>query len=281
MYKRMTHEEYQAAVFKKYGPDLIVLEPYINLGTRIAHKCTKCGDVRLRHPNVVIGGRTKRGKLLCCYQLPKTEIYRKELIAVGSTMLPIEDYKGRWKKSLHRCEICSTEANVYPKHLLRGHGCFVCAKERQTHGYFTKKNVTVDGVTRKLQGFEPQALQYMIERGANPKYIISEVREGKPTFKYRFEGTTRTFIPDFYHVTKNRIVEVKSKWTLGLTKKLDGGPFKKNAAKAKAVIDEGYDFILLLIDRKGDRIRLPEDWYNMSKAQVIRTINSENRSSET
>lgn len=272
MPKRITHQEYLALVRQKYGPDLIVLEQYVNIKTSIKHQCTKCGDIRDRHPGIVMGPRTSRGKLLCCYQLPKTSAYIKELEAIGSTMRPTEDYAGRWKPIKHLCSVCNQENTARPKHLLRGHGCFVCAKEKQSHGYFDRKEVVVAGVTRKLQGFEPAALQYMIGRGANPKNIVSEVRDGKPTIKYRFEGKVRTFIPDFYHVTKNNVIEVKSVWTLGLSGKQDGGPFKKNAAKAKAAIAAGYNFTLLLMDKKGNRRSLPRGWYNMTKAQVRRAV---------
>lgn len=159
-----------------------------------------------------------------------------------------------------------------PTHILHGHGCFVCAKEKQRYGHFKKKNVKVGGVCYTLQGFEPQALRYMINMGAKPRNIISEVKLGKPTIQYRFEGKEKTFIPDFFHKTKNRIVEVKSVWTLGLSLKVDGGPFKKNKAKAKATIAAGYNFTLLLINKQGERIPLPQDWHTMTKAQVRKIV---------
>lgn len=206
MPKRITHQEYLAFVRQKYGPDLIVLEQYVNINTKIKHRCNRCGDVRLRHPQLVMGSRTSPDRMLCCYQRRSTESYVSELEERKSTLRPLEDYRGRLKKILHVCLKCKSERKMLPNHIIQGHGCFVCAKERQSHGYFGKKEVVVAGVTRKLQGFEPAALQYMIERGANPKNIVSEVREGKPTIKYRFEGKVRTFIPDFYHVTKNNVI---------------------------------------------------------------------------
>lgn len=271
---RITQQEYLAFVRQKYGPDLVVLEQYVNINTKINHKCTKCGDIRKRHPGMVMSSRTSRGKLLCCYQLPTTDSYIAELEARSSTLRPMESYRGRLKKIRHICLECKTESRMLPNHIIKGHGCFVCAKERQSHGYFGKKEVVVAGVTRKLQGFEPAALQYMIGRGANPKNIVSEVRDGKPTIKYRFEGKVRTFIPDFYHVTKNNVIEVKSAWTLGLSRSQDGGPFKKNAAKAKAAIAAGYNFTLLLMDRKGKRILLPGNWMHMTKAQVRKAVSA-------
>lgn len=272
MPKRITHQEYLALVRQKYGPDLIVLEQYVNIKTSIKHQCTKCGDIRDRHPGVVMSSKTSRGKLLCCYQLPTTDAYIAELKERDSTLRPLEDYRGRLKKIMHVCLECKSERKMLPNHIIKGHGCFVCAKDKQRYGHFERKEVVVAGVTRKLQGFEPAALQYMIARGAKPENIVSEVRDGKPTIKYRFEGKVRTFIPDFYHVTKNNVIEVKSVWTLGLSGKQDGGPFKKNAAKAKAAIAAGYNFTLLLMDKGGNRRSLPSGWYNMTKAQVRRAV---------
>lgn len=271
MPKRITHQEYLALVRQKYGPDLIVLEQYVNITTKIKHKCTNCGDVRERMPMLVISSKTRADRLICCYQKRSTDSYVSELEARKSTLRPLEEYRGRLKKIMHVCLACKSERKMLPNHIIQGHGCFVCAKEKQSHGYFKKKKVIVDGISYNLQGFEPQALTYMLGRGAKAKYIVSEICEGKPVLKYRFEGKERTFIPDFFHSSKNRIVEVKSKWTLGLTKK-PGGPFKCNAAKAKAAINAGYDFLMLVMCKDGSRIELPEGWYNMSKNRVIRLV---------
>lgn len=266
MPKRATHQEYQAELRRIYGPEQIVLDPYVNRTTRLRHKCTNCGDVRLKTPWRVLAG--SRGNLVCCRQAPTTESYIAELEAVGSVMRPIAPYLGRLKKSWHRCTVCSYEAESLPKHLLNGHGCFACAKDKQRYGSFERKIVKIAGRRYSLQGFEPQALQYMIDRGANPKNIAADVSQGKPTFKYKFEGKIRTYIPDFYHTTKNRVIEVKSVWTFGLSPSQGSGPFKKNAAKARAAIAAGYNFLLILMDREGNRLQLPEGWYNMKLKDV-------------
>lgn len=272
MPRKLTHEEYVARVRDKYGDQLIVLDRYVNASTSIRHKCTNCGDIKARHPNITV---TRPGsRLYCCYQLPKTEVYAAELEKLGSTLRPAEPYKGRLRKSLHRCLVCNSERVMTPAHIIKGHGCFVCAKEKQRHGYFTRKSFTIRGKTYSLQGFEPQALQYMVDHGANPEYLISEVSEGKPTIPYRYGGKTKLFIPDFFHSSKNRIVEVKSWWTLGLSSQLDGGPFKQNATKAKAAKAAGYEFLLLLFDRAGNRLPLPRNWYEMTKRQVICEVRS-------
>lgn len=268
MPKRITDQEYKACVLKKYGTALSVLEPYVNISTKIKHRCNKCGDVRLRHPQLVMGSKTSPDRMLCCYQRPTTDSYVSELKALGSTLRPIEEYKGRLKKIMHRCTACNSERKMLPGHIIKGHGCFICAKDKQRFGHFERKVVELAGVTHKLQGFEPQALDYMLRSGAKPENIVTTVQAGKPTFEYKFKGKTYTYIPDFYHKSKERVVEVKSTWTLGVATRSEETPFKKNAAKAKAAIAAGYKFTLLLMNRAGERIRLPEDWYNLTQDEV-------------
>lgn len=265
MPKRTTPQEYQVELRQIYGPDQIAIEPYVNRHTRIKHKCTICGDIRLKTPYKVLMGT--KGSMICCRQMPSTESYIAELEVVSATLVPIAPYLGRHKKSLHRCTICNSEREVKPVHILHGTGCFICAKENQSNKRFKRVEVKLGGYSHSLQGYEPQALALMLSYGANPKNIISKVSEGKPVIKYEFEGGLKTYIPDFYHVSKNRVIEVKSIWTLGLVGK-SGGPFKKNKAKAKATIKAGYNFTLILIRKNGERVPLPRNWYDMTKAQV-------------
>ena len=37
--KRLTDEEYKQRIFKLYGNDITVLEPYVNQRTKILHRC--------------------------------------------------------------------------------------------------------------------------------------------------------------------------------------------------------------------------------------------------
>ena len=74
------------------------------------------------------------------------------------------------------------------------------------------------------------------------------------------------YVPDFYHTSLKRVIEVKSTWTF-----LHKDFFNRNKAKAKQVL-KSHDFTMLVLDRHGARIKLPADWYNMTRKQVSKLI---------
>lgn len=53
--------------------------------------------------------------------------YEKELIELGSTLSPLETFRGTDIKILHKCNLCNTENLIYPGNILRGIGCVKCA----------------------------------------------------------------------------------------------------------------------------------------------------------
>lgn len=260
---KRTFQEYVDLVHAKWG-DRVTPLGYIDSKAKAPIRCNSCGGEMEISPNRLL---RQAIHLTCCesnHQLPSTESYIQELISVDSPMRPTEQYKGRWKKIEHKCLVCGGLRKQFPKHLIRGTGCYYCAKENNGNR-FGFKTVQSHGKIRKLQGYEPQALELMLSYGANPDKLFSDVADGKPTVPYRFAGKCKTYIPDFFYSPKNRIVEVKSTWTLGLK---DSNMFKKNVAKAKACVELGYDFTLFLFTKKNKRIVLPKKWYNMNQVEL-------------
>lgn len=239
-----------------------IVGTYINTQTPTEFECLLCGTIAKILPVCAFGSV----RPTCCAQKPSHDKYVKDLEKAGSRMRPTEPYLGRWKKTKHKCLDCENEKSVYPKHLLRGHGCFVCAKEAHSVTRYKRKVVKVGQTEHSLQGFEPQALELLVGYGANIDKIISDIAQGKPTVKYKCRGKERTYIPDFYYTPKNRIIEVKSIWTLGLKKHSE---FVTNVAKAKACVRAGYDFTLLLLRKNGERIKLPKEWYNYPRKELL------------
>jgi hypothetical protein len=140
-------------------------------------------------------------------------------------------------------------------------------RERQIKGSFKKHKVKVNGETAYLQGFEPQALEYIKSKGIKESEIV--VGKDVPTFKYKnLEGRNSVYFPDFYIPKLNAIIEVKSTLTLLKWEK----QFEVTKAKAKKVIAKGYDFRLLLMSPKGDRLPLPKTWLNMTREQVTSQV---------
>lgn len=56
---------------------------------------------------------------------------------------------------------------------------------------------------------------------------------------YVFEGKTKIYHPDIYIISENKVIEVKSTYTI----KVD---VEKNAAKRKAVLDKGMNFEFMI-----------------------------------
>jgi hypothetical protein len=66
---------------------------------------------------------------------------------------------------------------------------------------------------------------------------------------------------------RNLIVEVKSIYTLGLA---TGRNWRKNQAKAKAALDAGYKFAVLVMSASGKRVlKLPKDWHSRTRQSVL------------
>jgi hypothetical protein len=125
---------------------------------------------------------------------------------------------------------------------------------------FRRKTVIRCGRKFVLQGYEPQALDWMLT-----KVSINEVKHGKdvPTVNYVFSGKSLRYYPDFWLPSKNRLVEVKSVYTLGL--RTSDQVFNQNKAKRRAAIKAGYNFTLLVFDKEGRKLTLPKNWWQLKK----------------
>lgn len=100
----------------------------------------------------------------------------------------------------------------------------------------------------KLQGYEPQAVDYIINNyKINPKNIICGIGSDVPSIEYTYKGKLRIYHPDIFIKSLNRIVEVKSEYTYNSNLKL-------NKIKRKACLDMGYKFSFFIMDGHGKRI---------------------------
>ena len=125
----------------------------------------------------------------------------------------------------------------------------------------------------KVQGYEPQAIEYLTtELGISPDDIRCEEEFGNGLdIRYKYRGKMRTYFPDIYVISKRLIVEVKSVHTLGLNHNKQRG-FSMTKAKAIACHEKGYKFMLLLLDKKGRRLRMPKNWPYMKKEQLLEVM---------
>ena len=100
----------------------------------------------------------------------------------------------------------------------------------------------------RVQGFEPQALDYIrVEKGIKPSQIECGIGNSKvPSIIYKYKGSTKVYHPDIFIPHLNLLIEVKSEFTYQYSRKI-------NRIKRKAAIASGYRFIFLVMNNDGTR----------------------------
>lgn len=72
------------------------------------------------------------------------------------------------------------------------------------------------GKMAKLQGYEPEVLLQLLKEYSENDILFkkSEITKRLGKISYiDFQGTERTYFPDFYIISENKVIEVKSSWT--------------------------------------------------------------------
>jgi hypothetical protein len=104
------------------------------------------------------------------------------------------------------------------------------------------------GNIRKVQGYEPLALDELIKGGYTEEQILTERKE-VPHIQYEVDGKKRYYFPDIHIPHENRIIEVKSTWTYKC--KTDNIELKKQSC-----IDAGYKYEIWCYDSKKNRVEV-------------------------
>lgn len=182
------------------------------------------------------------------------------------------------KSIRHRCMRCFHSWKAKPIHILTATiGCPKCVWE------FRKANISKGCVMRevalgsrvvRVQGYEPQALRYMVdEMGFDPDDIVVESEGGVPTIPYKVKTRQRRYYPDMYIKSDNAIIEVKSAYTMGLgTTRKHKTWWNMNCAKAKACHAQGFKFAVLVMAADGTCTRLPKRWAYMPVKLVMQKL---------
>jgi hypothetical protein len=144
--------------------------------------------------------------------------------------------------------------------------------ERSIHNAknrFKRKDFQFNGRTIQVQGYEGLALTYIVSQAlASPDDIKMQTDDGFKVFKYKLNGKVRTYLPDFYVPRQNRVVEVKSNYTLAGSADI----WETNCAKAKIVLASGFKYSMLVFDAKGSRIELPNNWHTLTFSRIQKLV---------
>lgn len=152
--------------------------------------------------------------------------------------------------------------------------------EAQQKAGFKIREVTIQGKTFRVRGFEVEAIRWLVTQANIPvTSILTTAAEGVPSIAYYDKELKRerVYHPDILVDIKGRkyIIEVKSTYTCGLHKRKSGhtsGNFQRIKATANATIDAGYPFKLLIVSRhkRSKKVVLINDLVNKTKREVSR-----------
>ena len=115
----------------------------------------------------------------------------------------------------------------------------------QKNGLKFKTYITPTGQTRKVQGYEPFALDKLFKEYSFHEDDILTDRSKVPCIHYIYNEKNKVYFPDIYIKSQNKIIEVKSNWTIQLHKEV-------NYAKQDACVKGGYIFEFWIFNKKGE-----------------------------
>ena len=111
------------------------------------------------------------------------------------------------------------------------------------NSYLKKDYILPSGTITQVQGYEPIALDELFENNYKEDDIITQYQG----IEYEFENNTHKYYADIYIKSENKIIEVKSDFTM--EKEYD-----KNMAKWEACVDLGYEFEFWIYDKKNKEV---------------------------
>ena len=126
MAKKLTHEEFVDKV-NLINPNIIVLDNYINMKTRIRFQCSFDGHIWYEKPeNIVRGSNCPK----CSGAIKSTEDFIIKLNKVRDDVRVLGEYSGANIKIKCLCLKHNVLFYMSPYHLLNGQGCHECKSEK-------------------------------------------------------------------------------------------------------------------------------------------------------
>jgi hypothetical protein len=123
--------------------------------------------------------------------------------------------------------------------------CQEIAEKTQKNAKKYKEYIMPSGTIRKVQGYEPFALDELIKRYQEDNIITD--RKEIPRITYMINDKKKYYFPDIFIKSINTIIEVKSTWTY--QSKKDNVHEKESATKMA-----GYKYEIWVFDAKGNKI---------------------------
>lgn len=109
--------------------------------------------------------------------------------------------------------------------------------------FIFKEYILPSGKKIKVQGREPEALDILLKKYQENDIVIStkEINDIIGLTKYiGLDNKEHIYYPDFYIISENKVIEVKSNWTYNLH-------LENNLLKEKAIKDKDINFEFMII----------------------------------
>ncbi|ADB04025.1 MutH/Vsr/archaeal HJR-like endonuclease [Marseillevirus marseillevirus] len=101
------------------------------------------------------------------------------------------------------------------------------------------------------QGFEPLALQLLLDEGIDEQDILSPSEQGIK-IPYEFQGKSHMYHPDIFVPSLNLLIEVKSDWTFGGCGGKKKDEAERTLKKLAACREQGYNTRLYVFDKNNN-----------------------------
>lgn len=167
------------------------------------------------------------------------------------------------------CKACGSKASFNASRGIFRQTCSEECKYECINNYkgTNKKYVLPSGRTVKVQGYEPEALDLILQTIDENELVISDksIRKQIGKFFYEHKSKQKRYLPDIYIKKLNTLVEVKSSYTLMYD-------FEMSLSKRNAVLAAGYNFIWhvvdwdIIVDSNGIEWK-PEEYYENRKTR--------------
>jgi hypothetical protein len=108
-----------------------------------------------------------------------------------------------------------------------------------------KNYIMPSGDVRRVQGYEPFALDDLLKMYTEDQIITQ--RKEIPRIPYNVDTKKCYYFPDIYIPHENKIIEVKSTWTIKLDPEIIN-------SKKMATQEAGYNYEIWCFNRKGERV---------------------------
>jgi hypothetical protein len=253
-----------AAVMKelrgRFGDKLKVEGTYRGAHSRLLFCCTTCGNKQTSTFYEKL--KAKYGCRPCASSKVHTWTHAEFLERLAerpqaALLNVLGKYRGSQRPVKVQCRSCAHIWTPRPNNLLYSEsGCPGCAKLSTTR--FDFKTVSLGKRKVRVQGYEPEAIEWILAKGVAPEKIQVFSEGTVPEIPYKHKRKNRVYRPDL-RVGK-RIVEVKSLWTLLIALEI-------NKAKAQACIDAGYEY-RLLVSNTTKTISLGSSWLKQTAATI-------------